>query len=273
MKIITNTQQLQQYINKLNTNIGFVPTMGALHEGHISLIKKAREQNNIVVVSIFVNPTQFLAHEDLDSYPKKQQADIKICELLDVDVLFMPKVNEMYDKDEILIKAPNNKSYILEGFIRPGHFDGVLQIVLKLFNLIKPNIAYFGKKDAQQLYLIKQMVKNLFLDIQIEECELIREKSGLALSSRNTYLSEIEKKEAMKISSSLKTATILIQNGTFNAQEIIKSMKITMNTLNIQYIQIVTRNFEQIDEVEIKNTIILVAVKVGNIRLIDNIWI
>ena len=202
MKIITNPYKLQKELK--NKEVGFVPTMGALHEGHLSLIKKARGENKIVVVSIFVNPTQFLAGEDLDKYPKKFEADSKICELAGVDYIFAPNIEDMYDNDEVLIKAPQIKGYILEGHFRPGHFDGVLQIVLKLFNIVKPTKAYFGKKDAQQLVLIKQMVKNLFLDIQIVEGETIREKSGLAMSSRNVYLNEEEKKRALSISKALK---------------------------------------------------------------------
>jgi len=195
MIIIKTTKELQNYTKNINKTIGFVPTMGALHEGHVSLIKQARTENEILIVSIFVNPTQFLQGEDFDKYPNKYEADKKICELTNTDVLFMPEINTMYEEDEIGITAPKIRGFILEGLTRPGHFDGVLQIVLKLFNLVKPTNAYFGKKDAQQLALIKQMTKNLFLDINIVECEIIRDENGLALSSRNAYLSQIEKKE------------------------------------------------------------------------------
>jgi len=271
MKIITNPYELQKELK--NKEIGFVPTMGALHEGHLSLIKKARNENKTVVVSIFVNPTQFLPGEDLDKYPKKFEADSKICELAGVDYIFAPNINDMYnDTDEILIKAPKIKGYILEGHFRPGHFDGVLQIVLKLFNIVKPTRAYFGKKDAQQLALIKQMVKNLFLDIEIIEGETIREKSGLALSSRNVYLSENEKKRALSISKSLKLAAKLSVNEK-NCEKIKQEMLKILEVDKLQYIAFVDREFNFIDTIKPQNTIILIAAYVGETRLIDNIFI
>lgn len=159
MNILKTIEELQEVTaSNKNKTIGFVPTMGALHDGHISLIKQARNENEIVVVSIFVNPTQFLPGEDLDAYPRKDEADKKICQICKVDYIFMPEISTMYTDEEVLIKA-NNNSYVLEGKTRPGHFDGVLQVVLKLFNLVQPTRAYFGKKDAQQLTLIQQMVK------------------------------------------------------------------------------------------------------------------
>jgi pantoate--beta-alanine ligase len=269
MKIIKNPYQLQKELK--DKEVGFVPTMGALHEGHLSLIKKAREENKIVVVSIFVNPTQFLPGEDLDKYPKKFEADSKICELAGVDYIFAPNIQDMYDKDEVLIKAPKIRGYILEGHFRPGHFDGVLQIVLKLFNIVKPKKAYFGKKDAQQLSLIKQMVKNLFLDIEIIECKTIREKSGLALSSRNVYLNEEEKQKALSISKALKLAAKL--SVTQKNCEIIKKEMLKVLEIDVQYIAFVDKEFNYIDTIEPKNTIILIAGFVGDTRLIDNIEI
>jgi len=271
MKIITNPYELQKELK--NKNIGFVPTMGALHQGHLSLIKKARDENEIVVVSIFVNPTQFLAGEDLDKYPKKFEADAKICELSGVDYIFAPQIEDMYnDNDEVLIKAPKIKGYILEGHFRPGHFDGVLQIVLKLFNIVRPKKAYFGKKDAQQLALIKQMVKNLFLNIEIIEGETIREKSGLAMSSRNVYLSEDEKKRALSISKALKYAAKISVNEK-NCKVLEKEMRKILEVDKIQYIAFVDRDFNFINTIEHKNSIILFAGYVGNTRLIDNVFI
>ena len=269
MKIITNPYKLQKELK--NKEVGFVPTMGALHEGHLSLIKKARGENKIVVVSIFVNPTQFLAGEDLDKYPKKFEADSKICELAGVDYIFAPNIEDMYDNDEVLIKAPQIKGYILEGHFRPGHFDGVLQIVLKLFNIVKPTKAYFGKKDAQQLVLIKQMVKNLFLDIQIVEGETIREKSGLAMSSRNVYLNEEEKKRALSISKALKLGAKLSISEK-RCEVIKKEMEKVLEIDKIQYIAFVDREFNFIKTIQAQNSIILIAGFVGNTRLIDNIF-
>ena len=273
MKIIKTLDELITTRKSLNTSVGFVPTMGALHDGHLSLIKQSVANNEITIVSIFVNPTQFLPGEDLDKYPKKMEADAKICELAKVDYLFTPDINAMYSSDEVLLKAPNLRSYTLEGERRPGHFDGVLQIVLKLFNLIQPHNAYFGKKDAQQLALINQMVKNLFLPLNIVECEIIREPDGLAMSSRNIYLSNGERIEALKISKSLKSAAKMIGQKELNVSKIINTMEDIMKGMDIEYISIVNRDFQQIKKVEIGNTIILVAVKVGSPRLIDNIWL
>ncbi len=273
MTIIKTIEKLKQTIRQTKGSIGFVPTMGALHEGHISLIKKARLENDVVVVSIFINPTQFLAGEDLDKYPKKQEADEKICEFSGVDILFTPNINTMYSQDEVLIKAPILKSYTLEGQRRPEHFDGVLRIVLKLFNLVQPTNAYFGKKDAQQLSLIKQMVDDLFLDVNIIECEIIRQKDGLALSSRNVYLDNKQRQLALNISLSLRIASDMVAKHNMDCEKIIEAMKKVMDSLDIEYIAIVDRKFEKLDFCELKNTIILVAVKIDKIRLIDNIWI
>ena len=276
MKIIRTIIELKNNINIINKSIGFVPTMGALHDGHISLIKKAKEFNEIVVVSIFVNPTQFLEGEDLDKYPRKDEADKKICELCDVDYLFLPEITTMYEQEELSIKAPKTKGFILEGFKRPGHFDGMLQIVLKLLNIVKPTNAYFGKKDAQQLSLITQMVKNFYIDTNIVPCDIIREHDGLAYSSRNVYLSKKERELALHISKSLKLVAKSIGSNQMNCKILIDSVFNYLNKyndINIEYITIVNQKFEKIDNLEIQNSIVLIAVKIGNVRLIDNIWI
>lgn len=276
MQVVTSIAALKEAIKSKNQKIGFVPTMGALHEGHLSLIKKAREENDIVVVSIFLNPTQFLQGEDLDKYPKKEHSDKKICALAKVDFLFTPDISTMYEKDEILLKAPKIKGFILEGETRPGHFDGMLQIVLKLFNIVQPTNAYFGKKDAQQLSLIKQMVKNFYLDINIIACDIVREPDGLAMSSRNSYLSDDERKKALVISKSLELAAKSIGKGEFHSatlKEEIKKILTQHNEIEIEYIIIVNRNFKALEKVELQNSIILIAVKLANTRLIDNIWI
>ncbi|MEA3289253.1 MAG: pantoate--beta-alanine ligase [Campylobacterota bacterium] len=275
MKIINNILDLKKHLKKENKTIGFVPTMGALHDGHISLIKKSKNQNEITVVSIFVNPTQFLEGEDLDKYPRRDKADTEICKRLGIDYLFMPDINTMYENDEILIKAPKIKGFILEGEQRPGHFDGMLQIVLKLFNIVNPTNGYFGKKDAQQLSLITQMVKNLYLDVNIVPCEIIREPDGLAMSSRNVYLTKEQRDEALNISRSLKAAAKAIGNGSREIDEIKNVIYNTLqsNKIDIEYIYIVNRDFQTIKNIQINNTIILIAVKIGNTRLIDNIWI
>lgn len=272
MKIIRTIEELQEIRKSINNTVGFVPTMGALHDGHISLIKKARNENEILIVSIFVNPTQFLPGEDLDAYPRRDEADKKICEMCKVDYLFMPEISTMYSKEEVLIKAPN-KSYILEGQARPGHFDGVLQIVMKLFGLVQPTNAYFGKKDAQQLSLITQMVEDFFLDINIVPCEIVRESDGLALSSRNIYLDETQRKDSLLISKSLYSAATLIAKKEKNIKIIKNKVFEVMEKLDVEYVAIVDRQFNEIEEIEIGNTIILVVARFGNTRLLDNIWL
>ena len=272
MKILKTPKEAIQYRNSLKGSIGFVPTMGALHQGHLELIKKARNENDFVIVSIFVNPTQFLPGEDLEKYPRKLEADFEICKRAKVDAVFTPSTENMYNEDEILIKAPKIKGYILEGFFRPGHFDGVLQVVNKLFNIIKPTKAYFGKKDAQQLYLINQMVKNFFFDIEIVSVDTVREKDGLALSSRNVYLSPQERKRALTISKALKKAAKL-STTTYNIEEIKKEMKNILDVDELQYIAFVDREFNYIQKIIPNNTIILIAAKIGSTRLIDNIWV
>lgn len=273
MKIFSNPHQLQSYLKSFNGTIGFVPTMGALHDGHVSLLKKAKNENDLVVASIFINPTQFLEGEDFNKYPKKNEADKKICELSGVDILFIPEASHIYTNDEVTVLAPNIRGFVLEGFSRPGHFNGVLTIVLKLLNIVKPNNAYFGKKDAQQLNLISLMVKQLFLDINIVAVETLRDYDGLALSSRNVYLSSIERQKALKIPSSLTLASKLINKNIFNVKIIKEKMREKLDPLEIIYIEILDRDFNYIDNIIIGNTIILVEVKIGSTRLLDNIWI
>ena len=273
MKQIDTPQSLQNYRASLKGSVGFVPTMGALHEGHISLIKQSVAQNDHTIVSIFVNPTQFLPGEDLDAYPRKIEADTKICELAGVDALFLPQTETIYSDEEPLIKAPPVKGYILEGYNRPGHFDGVLQIVLKLLNLTRPTRAYFGKKDAQQLYLIENMVRTLYLSTEIVPCEIVREKDGLALSSRNVYLSPEERKRALLLSRALKHAARRIIEGERDTERIKEEMLEILSPTAVEYVEFVDRQFNLQRTVEIDNTIILVAAKVGTTRLIDNMWI
>ncbi|SHO80651.1 Pantoate--beta-alanine ligase [hydrothermal vent metagenome] len=274
MIITKNIKEFNNIRKDIISSIGFVPTMGALHEGHISLIKQAREENDTVIVSIFVNPTQFLEGEDLDSYPRREQGDIEICKRAGVDILFMPDIIDMYSDDELKILAPLKAGYILEGASRAGHFDGMLQIVMKLLNLINPSKAYFGKKDAQQLSLIKKMVKDYFMRVEIVACDIVRDIQGLALSSRNLYLTPSQKITALKLSSSLKIALLSIGKGELKVDNI-KNIMINelQGVTKIDYVEIVDYEFKTIDKIEMNNTIILVACFVGTTRLIDNIWI
>jgi pantoate--beta-alanine ligase len=278
MIIVHTIDALFEVTKMLHGSIGFVPTMGALHEGHLTLIRQARTQNHTVVVSIFVNPTQFLEGEDLDAYPRKEEADSKICELAGVDILFMPTVAMMYELDELSISAPAIRGFILEGTKRAGHFDGMLQVVMKLLNLIaynKPSSfrAYFGKKDAQQLVLIEQMVRNYFINVEIVPCDIVRDRDGLALSSRNIYLSKEERKKALSLSRSLKSATRMLLKKEFNVKLIKKEMLLALSEIEVEYVAVVNRQFKSIEHVELGNTIILVAGSVGTTRLIDNLWV
>jgi len=274
MVIARTIDELKEAKKALCGTIGFVPTMGALHQGHLSLIQQARSENDHLIVSIFVNPTQFLEGEDLDAYPRKEEADTKICEVAKVDILFMPSIDAMYEKDELSIGAPSVRGYILEGEKRPGHFDGMLQVVMKLLNLSSATHAYFGKKDAQQLALITQMVKNYFMDVNIVACDIIRDEQGLALSSRNVYLKEDEKKRALCLARSLKRATKMVMAGEYNVETIKEEMYGVLSEADsVEYVAIVNREFQAIEKIEIGNTIILVAAWVGQPRLIDNIWI
>ncbi len=278
MIVVNSIEELKIATANLKGSIGFVPTMGALHEGHLSLIKRARVECDTVIVSIFVNPTQFLEGEDLDKYPRKDEADKQICKLAKVDILFMPTIDMIYNRDELRVEAPAIRGFILEGSRRAGHFNGVLQIVMKLFNIISFNRpkefkAYFGKKDAQQLALIEQMVRDYFLNVKIIPCDIVRDSDGLALSSRNVYLSKEERVKALSISRSLKRASKLIMQNILDKETIVKEMRGVMSEIEIEYIALVDREFREIESVEIKNSIILVASRVGGVRLIDNIWI
>lgn len=272
MQVIKTIEELKKCRDGLKS-VGFVPTMGALHAGHLSLIQKSVEENSITFVSIFVNPTQFLEGEDINSYPKQVEADLDICKRAKVDFVFLPNVKEMYSDNEPTIKAPNIKGFILEGEHRAGHFDGVLTIVLKLLNLVRPKKAYFGKKDAQQLYLLQNMVKNFHLTCKIIPCDIVRQNNGLALSSRNVYLSDDEEMEALKLSSSLKKASELIMQGERKCKNIKEKMLEVLYPLKVDYVEIVDRDFNLLEEIELKNSIVLVAAFVGHARLIDNMWI
>ena len=273
MRIISNPLELKNYLKTINKSIGFVPTMGALHDGHISLIKRAREENELVVVSIFLNPTQFLKGEDLASYPKKDEADKKICEMSGVDVLFFPNAVDIYGNDEVSLLSPKVRGYVLEGATRPGHFNGVLTVVMKLLNIVNPTNAYFGKKDAQQLNLITLMAKQLFMSVNIVPMDTVRESDGLALSSRNTYLSKEERQEALKISASLYMAARMLSSGTLDCKVIETKMRETLYPLEVSYVAILSRDFEIIEEIEIGNSVILVEALSGTTRLLDNIWL
>ena len=258
---------------KEGLTIGFVPTMGYLHEGHKSLMEEARKENDKVVVSIFVNPMQFGPTEDLESYPRDLKKDAALCKEVGVDLIFHPEPEEMYPEGFCSYVDMNGLTTELCGKSRPIHFRGVQTVVLKLFHIVCPDNAYFGQKDAQQLAVIKRMVKDLSVDITIHGCPIIREADGLAKSSRNTYLSEKERQAALVLNHSLKAGKALVDAGETRAS-VIKSAitaEIEKEPLaKIDYVDVV--DFDTITPVETLTGSILVAIAVyiGKTRLIDN---
>lgn len=277
MEIIKKSTDLQKQIIELKKSgktIGFVPTMGALHNGHISLIKKAKEDCDIVVLSIFVNPKQFGPNEDYNKYPRVHEIDIKICEEENVDFLFLPDEKTFYDEFHLTYVEVEKLSNIHCGKSRPGHFKGVTTVVAKLFNIVLPDKAYFGKKDFQQLIIIKKMVNDLSFPIEIIGCPIVRDFDGLALSSRNKYLTDEERKIALKISQSLNKAKEAILKNEKDAPIIYDLILNELNNvdgLKIDYISIVDDKFLESVKTISKNTVILIACFVGKTRLIDNL--
>lgn len=258
---------------KQGLSVGFVPTMGYLHEGHESLVKRASEENDKVVVSIFVNPTQFGKNEDLGSYPRDLKRDTEICTRAGANVIFHPKVDEMYLDDATTFVDMTGLTEGLCGASRPIHFRGVCTVVNKLFNIVPADKAYFGEKDAQQLAVIKRMVRDLNIDIEIIGCPIIREEDGLAKSSRNTYLNDAERSAAIILNKALTQAKQAINNGERNSDKIIKiiSDKIAKEELaKIDYIEVVDLfSMKEVKNIE-KSVLVAIAVFIGKTRLIDN---
>ena len=270
---VDETRALIKEWKKQGLTVGLVPTMGYLHEGHQSLIKKAVDENDKVVVSVFVNPIQFAPNEDLETYPRDLEADKKLCDSTGADLIFHPTPDEMYPDGFSTHIQMDNLTKELCGKTRPTHFGGVCTVVGKLFNIVKPDKAYFGQKDAQQLAIIKRMVRDLNFDLEIVGCPIIREPDGLAKSSRNTYLSAEERKAALILSKAIELGKELIANGERNAQTIIKAMTDKINTeplAKIDYVNVVDAlNIEPIDVIK-GETLVAIAVYIGKTRLIDN---
>lgn len=276
MKIINNIKEIRKQVKDWKNDglsIALVPTMGYLHEGHESLIKKASEYNDKVIVSIFVNPMQFGINEDLSTYPRNIDRDSDICEKNGASLIFNSSVEEMYTDGFSTFVDLNNLTSGLCGKSRPTHFRGVCTVVSKLFNIVNPDKAYFGQKDAQQLSIIKQMVTDLNFDIEIVSCPIVREADGLAKSSRNTYLSKEERQASTIINKSLKKAKTLIKSGERDSKNVIDFIKNEINKeplAKIDYISIVDNNtIKNIKTIE-DGSLIAVAVFIGNTRLIDN---
>ena len=261
---------------KQGLSVGFVPTMGYLHEGHGSLIKAAKAGNDKVVVSIFVNPMQFGPTEDLASYPRDLKKDSALCESLGADLIFHPEPSEMYHDNFSSYVDMTGLTEELCGLSRAGHFRGVCTVVNKLFNIVQPDRAYFGQKDAQQLAVIKHMVEDLNMNLEIIGCPIIREEDGLAKSSRNTYLSAEERKAALVLSRSINLGRKMVEDGETNTAVIIKAMTELINEepmARIDYVKAVDGlTISQIDKVQ-KPMLVAIAVYIGTTRLIDNfIW-
>lgn len=276
MQIIKTIEELQIFKNNnFGKSIGFIPTMGALHLGHLSLIDNAISNNDVVIVSIFVNPTQFGANEDFDIYPRMEEKDIELCRSISVDAIFMPSVDTLYPSgidDEVILLPPNKMASVFEGAIRENHFSGVLRVVLKLFNLINPTNAYFGKKDAQQLLIIKKMVNDLFINTNIIPCDIIRDKNNLALSSRNTYLDHASYEMALKIPNAIQAAISLVMANVLESKQIENAAMECLSGLEIDYCNVVDFNLEKIDQVKKDSSLLIIAARVGKVRLIDNYW-
>jgi len=278
MQIITNISDMQRASEQLRLQgkkIGVVPTMGYLHEGHLSLIRIAREHSDVVITTIFVNPTQFAPNEDFNKYPRDFERDKQLAESAGSDIIFYPDTKDMYPDGYLTYVEVEKITQVLEGAFRPTHFRGVTTVVAKLFNITKPHVAVFGQKDAQQALVIKQMVRDLNFDIQIIVAPIVREADGLAMSSRNVYLSEDERREAAVLSESLRLAERMIQSGERDAERIVAEMTSlihTRKTAKIDYVAVAdAENLENISTVE-KNRRVLIAlaVRFGTTRLIDN---
>lgn len=272
-------QEIAEYYRRTGKTIGFVPTMGFLHEGHVSLMLAARDECDVVIASIFVNPTQFLPNEDFAQYPRDFLRDYYICKKAGVNYIFNPETEEMYTEGYRTYINTEELTEKLEGKYRPGHFKGVNTVVLKLFNAVKPHYSYFGQKDAQQVSVLKKMAEDLNLDTEIRVCETMREDSGLAKSSRNTYLSDAQKAEAAVIYKSLIQAKDKILKGNPGSTEAIKDAMKNMiegksTDLKVQYIAITdNKMLNDIDDLAgFKGEVLIsLAVFCGKTRLIDNI--
>ena len=276
MKVIKSIKELKYIINEWRreaNTIGFVPTMGYLHEGHESLIKKSVEENNKTIVSIFVNPIQFGPNEDLEKYPRDLEKDSILCEKNNVDIVFNPEVNEMYSNNFSTYVDINGLSDGLCGKSRPSHFRGVCTVVTKLLNIVTPNKAYFGEKDAQQLAIIRRIVSDLNIDTEIIGCPIIRESDGLAKSSRNIYLSKEEREAAIILSKSLNEAKKRLELGERNAKiikEIIENEILKEKLAKIDYVEVVDLlDLKEIESIE-NDILIAIAAFIGKTRLIDN---
>ncbi|MCX7856546.1 MAG: pantoate--beta-alanine ligase [Deltaproteobacteria bacterium] len=275
MLIVRKIREMQSIAETVRKDkiIGFVPTMGFLHEGHLSLVRKSKEMTDVTVVSIFVNPIQFGPNEDFEMYPRDLERDRSLLEKEKVDVLFIPEKDEMYGEDyKTYVRVQEMEDYLC-GKTRKGHFQGVATVVTKLFNIVKPHLAFFGQKDYQQLKIIEKLVRDLNMDVNIVACPTIREPDGLAMSSRNTYLSQEERKKAQHIYMALIKAEELFKKGERNAKKLVEEARNLLSSvegLEIEYISVV--DCETLEELEWINDsgVVAIACRIGKTRLIDN---
>jgi len=274
MKVIEKIADMKRLRQQLTEPVGFVPTMGYLHEGHLALVRWARTENPSLVVSIFVNPTQFGSQEDFDKYPRYPERDLALLEKERVDIVFIPSVDEMYPPPFNSWVEVGKVTERLEGASRPGHFRGVTTVVAKLFNIIQPTRAYFGQKDAQQVVVIKKMVAELNMNLEIVTIPTMRERDGLAMSSRNTYLNPEEREAATVLYQAISLAQKLWLQGETNAQAIRQQMLALIQKqplAAIDYVSIAdTKTLDELDMVK-SPALVSLAVKIGNTRLIDNV--
>ena len=273
MKIAKTIAEMRALRQETKGSLGFVPTMGYLHDGHMSLVKRAREENPVVVVSIFVNPMQFGPREDFSSYPRDTKRDFTMLEPF-TDIVFMPSDKEMYPKDYDSWVEVKGLTDVLEGAVRPGHFRGVTTVVAKLFNIVQPDKAYFGQKDAQQVSVIKKMVNDLDMNLEVVTCPTVREKNGLAMSSRNTHLNKAQRHAATVLYKALMLAQELVARGEKDAGAIRLEMKELIDKepqASIEYISVAdNETLKEIHRVKLP-ALVSMAVKFGKTRLIDNI--
>ncbi|HIS29180.1 MAG TPA: pantoate--beta-alanine ligase [Candidatus Avamphibacillus intestinigallinarum] len=275
MKVVRTPAEMQSIIKSHSTkSIGFVPTMGSLHEGHLSLVQKAKAQNDLVIVSIFVNPLQFGPTEDLEQYPRNEAVDCRLLEDLHIDYVFIPSAQAMYPTKPRIQLTLTDRVNVLCGQSRPGHFDGVAMVITKLVQIIKPTHMYFGLKDAQQFAVIQLLVEDLNLDVKLIGVETVRESDGLAKSSRNVYLTETEKHEAPYLYKGLQLGQSLIQRDETDTKVIIQAVKEYIRnhtSAEIDYVDILTYpSLEHIDFIE-DDIILAGAIKFSSARLIDNV--
>ena len=273
-KTIESVRTLVKAAKGKGKKVGLVPTMGALHVGHVSLMEAAAKECEFVVVSIFVNPTQFGPGEDFEKYPRPIEKDLEICEKAGVDVVFNPTPEVMYGPESLTWVTVDKLSEPLCGRFRPGHFRGVATVCAKLFNIVLPDVAYFGQKDVQQAIVIKRMAADLNMPLEIVVCPTVREKDGVAVSSRNKYLSKQERKEAAKIYKSLQKCREMVEAGVTDSSEIVAQMRSILQQIKdgrIEYVEIVdAETLENVDKIT-GRVLAAVAVKLGPARLIDNI--